>query len=40
MKRKKFIGAVCPAIVVAMLNAPFLVSCSKDEKILEIPMTE
>jgi nitrite reductase/ring-hydroxylating ferredoxin subunit len=40
MKRKKFIGAVCPAIVVVMFAAPFLVSCSKDEKILEIPMTE
>lgn len=32
MKRKDFIGKVCPALVLAMMNTPLLVSCSKESE--------
>jgi len=37
MKRKKFIGAVCPAIVVVMFAAPFLVPVQRMKKYWKFP---
>lgn len=30
MKRKEFIGKACPVLILAMMNSPLLISCSKD----------
>jgi|TARA_B110000977_G_scaffold199607_1_gene287471 hypothetical protein len=39
MKRKEFVGNVCPAIVLAMMSAPLIYSCSSEENSpVEIPL--
>jgi len=30
MKRKEFLGKACPVLILAMMNTPLLVSCSKE----------
>lgn len=32
MKRKEFLSKTCPVLVLALMNAPLLVSCSKDSE--------
>jgi nitrite reductase/ring-hydroxylating ferredoxin subunit len=39
MKRKDFVGSVCPAVVIAMMSAPLIYSCSREENSpVEIPL--
>ena len=39
MKRKEFVGSVCPAVVIAMMSAPLIYSCSReDNDPVEVPL--
>ena len=39
MKRKEFVGSVCPAVVLAMMSAPLIYSCSsEDNDPAEVPL--
>ena len=39
MKRKEFVGSVCPAVVIAMMSAPLIYSCSReDNDPAEVPL--
>ena len=31
MKRKEFVDSVCPAVVIAIMSAPLIYSCSRED---------